>query len=211
MNTIYTNRNQAYTNRNQAYTNRKRRTVNKTVLICSGLAILSGIIMTSACAAHSTANACIDAHAGVGRQIKYQVIHEGHTYYPEIEPEETAPRYALSDEDRDIVERVVMAEAEGESFDGQKLVAQCILTACEKTGLTPSEVVVKYGYATLRPEPSLMVKTAVADVFDRGELVTEEPVMYFYNPFIVFSRWHETQIFVIEEGGHRFFAERTPE
>ena len=200
-----------FTNRKPMYTNRKRRTANKTVLFCSGLVILSGIIMTSVCEAHRTANTYLDANAGVGRQIKYQVIHETPCYYPEIKLEETAPRYALSDEERDLVERVVMAEAEGESFDGQKLVAQCILTACEKTGLTPSEVVVKYGYATLRPEPSLMVKTAVKDVFDRGELVTEEPVMYFYNPSSVFSRWHETQIFVIEEGGHRFFAERTPE
>lgn len=120
-----------------------------------------------------------------------------------------AARYTLTAEERDTVERVVMAEAGGESFEGKMLVAQCILTATEKTGLQPSEVVVKYKYTANRPEPSQSVKDAVAAVFDRGELVVDEPVMYFYNPAIVESEWHESQIFVIEVGGHRFFAERS--
>lgn len=120
-----------------------------------------------------------------------------------------AARYTLTAEERDTVERVVMAEAGGESFEGKMLVAQCILTATEKTGLQPSEVVVKYKYTASRPEPSQSVKDAVAAVFDRGELVVDEPVMYFYNPAIVESEWHESQIFVIEVGGHRFFAERS--
>ena len=34
--------------------------------------------------------------------------------------------------------------------------------------------------------------------------------MYFYNPALVTSDWHESQIFVAEVGGHRFFAERSP-
>jgi len=120
-----------------------------------------------------------------------------------------AARYTLTAEERDTVERVVMVEAGGESFEGKMLVAQCILTATEKTGLQPSEVVVKYKYTASRPEPSQSVKDAVAAVFDRGELVVDEPVMYFYNPAIVESEWHESQIFVIEVGGHRFFAERS--
>lgn len=31
----------------------------------------------------------------------------------------------------------------------------------------------------------------------------------FYNPALVTSDFHESQIFVIEEGGHRFFTERS--
>lgn len=127
------------------------------------------------------------------------------------QPEDPAPRYALSAAERDVVERVVMAESGGESLEGQMLVAQCILTACEKTGLQPSEVVVKYKYTTRRPDPSQRVKDAVAAVFDRGECIVDEPVMYFYNPALVRSDFHESQIFVIEVGGHRFFAERSNE
>lgn len=125
---------------------------------------------------------------------------------PAVDP--PAPRYELSASERDLVERVVMAEAGGEPFKGQMLVAQCILNAAEKTGTAPSEVVGMYQYTNSRPEPTESVRDAVAAVFDQGEAVTGEPILYFYNPAIVASHWHESQIFVIEVGGHRFFAEK---
>lgn len=126
-----------------------------------------------------------------------------------VEPTEPAVRYSLTDAERDVVERVVMAEAGGESFEGQMLVAQCILNAAEKRGVDPSEAVVLYSYTKSRPDPTQRVKDAVAAVFDRGETVVDEPILYFYNPALVTSDFHESQIFVIEEGGHRFFAERS--
>ena len=126
-----------------------------------------------------------------------------------VEPTEPAVHYHLTDAERDVVERVVMAEAGGESFDGQMLVAQCILNAAEKRGVEPSEAVVLYSYTKSRPDPTQRVKDAVAAVFDRGETVVDEPILYFYNPALVTSDFHESQIFVIEEGGHRFFAERS--
>lgn len=126
-----------------------------------------------------------------------------------VEPTEPAVRYPLTDAERDVVERVVMAEAGGESFEGQMLVAQCILNAAEKRGVDPSEAVVLYSYTKSRPDPTQRVKDAVAAVFDRGETVVDEPILYFYNPALVTSDFHESQIFVIEEGGHRFFAERS--
>ena len=126
-----------------------------------------------------------------------------------VEPTEPAVRYPLTDAERDVVERVVMAEAGGESFEGQMLVSQCILNAAEKRGVDPSEAVVLYSYTKSRPDPTQRVKDAVAAVFDRGETVVDEPILYFYNPALVTSDFHESQIFVIEEGGHRFFAERS--
>ena len=66
-----------------------------------------------------------------------------------------------------------------------------------------------YSYTKSRPDPTQCVKDAVAAVFDRGETVVDEPILYFYNPALVTSDFHESQIFVIEEGGHRFFAERS--
>ena len=89
------------------------------------------------------------------------------------------------------------------------LVAQCILNAAEKRGVDPSEAVALYSYTKSRPDPTQRVKDAVAAVFDRGETVVDEPILYFYNPALVTSDFHESQIFVIEEGGHRFFAERS--
>lgn len=118
------------------------------------------------------------------------------------------PRYNLTETERDLIERVVMAESGGESYKGQMLVAQCILNACEIDGIRPAEVIRKYVYAKARPEPSDSVKRAVSAVFDKGETVTDEPIVYFYAPGIVKSEFHESQRFVLAEGNHKFFAER---
>jgi spore germination cell wall hydrolase CwlJ-like protein len=115
------------------------------------------------------------------------------------------PRYNLTDAERDLVERVVMAESGGESYEGQILVAQCILNACEIDGIRPTKAIKKYVYAKGRPEPTDSVRRAVETVFDKGEQVTDEAIVYFYAPAVVRSEFHEAQIFAIEEGGHRFF------
>lgn len=130
------------------------------------------------------------------------------TGYPEISP---PPRYELTDAERDTVERVVMAEAGGECYEGQVLVAQCILNAAEKLDQRPPEVFETLSYAGGRPEPTQSVRDAVAAVFDDGEIYINEPILYFYAPARVTSEWHESQIFVIERGGHRFFKERSLE
>lgn len=147
--------------------------------------------------------------AGIG--VAVSTIARGRENATEIpEPTEAPVRFYLSASERDTVERVVMAESGGESFEGQMLVAQCILNAAEKEGVQPSEAVVIYSYTSNRPDPTQSVKDAVAAVFDRGEVAIDAPVMYFYNPALVTSDWHESQIFVAEVGGHRFFAERSP-
>lgn len=121
--------------------------------------------------------------------------------------DEINPVYELSDYERWVVECMVMGEAEGESWDGKALVAQCILNACLKDGITPSEVRAKYKYSGWNENPSEDVKTAVSSVFDDGNTITNEPILYFYAPEVVYSKWHESQCHVITEGGHKFFKE----
>ena len=115
--------------------------------------------------------------------------------------------FALTEEQRTLIEQVVSAESRGEPYDGQVAVAQCILNACLKDGITPEQAIKKYKYTGARVEPTDSVKKAVAAVFDRGEGVTEEPIMYFYAPALVESKWHESQDFVVEIQNHRFFKE----
>lgn len=115
--------------------------------------------------------------------------------------------FALTPEQRTLIEQVVSAESRGEPYDGQVAVAQCILNACMKDGITPDQVIKKYKYTSARVEPTDSVKKAVAAVFDRGEGITEEPILYFYAPALVTSEWHESQDFVIEIKNHRFFKE----
>lgn len=118
------------------------------------------------------------------------------------------PRYDLTDSERELVERVVMAESGGECYEGQVLVCQCILNACEINGIRPAEAIKRYAYAKGRPEASDSVKRAVQAVFDKGEKVESEPIIYFYAPKMVKSEFHESQRFIRETGGHRFFAGR---
>lgn len=124
-----------------------------------------------------------------------------------IDPDDVAPVFELSDYERWVVECVVMGEAEGESWDGKVLVAQCLLNACLKDDLQPSEVRTKYKYSGWNEEPSTDVMTAVTAVFDDGHKVTSEPILYFYAPKYSQGKFHETQCHVITEGGHKFFKE----
>lgn len=120
---------------------------------------------------------------------------------------EKLPHYPLSDEERLVVERIVMGEAGGEPFEGQMLVAQCILNGCIKEDLLPSELRIEYKYEGWHEEPSESVKAAVAAVFDDGEVVVDDEVLYFYAPALVYSEWHESQRFIVELGGAKFFGD----
>lgn len=122
-------------------------------------------------------------------------------------PTEPSAFYSLTDEQRTLIEQVVSAESRGEPYDGQVAVAQCILNACLKDDITPERAIVKYKYTSARVEPTTSVKEAVAAVFDRGEGVTDEPIIYFYAYKLVKSDFHESQDFVIEIKNHRFFKE----
>lgn len=132
-----------------------------------------------------------------------------------VEPDEpeqstvlqSTARYALTAAERDTVERVVMAEAGAEPYEGQIAVAQCILNACEREDVRPDEIVVEYQYTDNRPEPTDEVKAAVSAVFDCGETVTDAEILYFYAPELCDSEWHESQEYVMTIGGHRFFEE----
>ena len=130
---------------------------------------------------------------------------ETETVIPETETEE--PYFDLSEEERYIVECIVMGESGGEPYEGQVLVAQCILNGCLKESVQPSELRKMYRYSGYRTNVTKSVKKAVSAVFDDGYKVTEEPILYFYAPKHSKGKWHETQCFVIEVGGHRFFKE----
>ena len=120
---------------------------------------------------------------------------------------EIGPRFYLSDYERAELESLVMAESGAESYEGQMGVAQCILNACEKENKQPSEIAIMYRYTKHRPAPNESVKEAVRAVFDRGEVITDAKILYFYAPALVYSAWHESQTYVLTVGGHKFFAE----
>lgn len=120
-------------------------------------------------------------------------------------PEPTCEEYPLTAAERDLIARVVMAEAGAEEILGQVAVAQCIRNACEIKGLRPAEAIAQGGYTSRRKEPSQQVLDAVASVFDDGVKAVDAPILYFYAPATCYSAWHERQTFAAEIGEQRFF------
>ena len=128
---------------------------------------------------------------------------------PEPEIEQTAAFFELTDEQRDLVERTVAAEARGEPLEGQVAVAQTIYQRCIDGNLTIEEVLVPGQYASpYKGEVPDTTKEAVSLVFDLGVMAVSEPIMAFYAPAYGTSGWHENKLeFVTEIGSHRFFKE----
>lgn len=126
------------------------------------------------------------------------------------------PVFELSDYERWVVCCMVAGESAGESYDGQWAVAQCIYQACVNDNLQPSEVKIQYQYSgwneTLEfdnPELWAQIEEIVSRVFDYGEMCVDDEILWFYAPYWMrngVSEWHETQRFVTQIGGHKFFA-----
>lgn len=127
--------------------------------------------------------------------------------------ESITPFFELTDEERYVVECMVAGEAGGEPYEGKWAVAQCIWQACVNDELQPSEVKEHYQYAgwkeNLKSESEqayLDVKEVVSRVFDDGEMLIDDEMLWFYAPKWCTSNWHESMRFITEIGGHRFFG-----
>lgn len=95
--------------------------------------------------------------------------------------------YPLTDEERDLVERVVAAEARGESLEGMMGVAQTIRDRCITRNQSPKEVcLAPYQYADpYQGEIKDMVKDAVLFTFDIGDSALEYPTTHFYGQELI--------------------------
>ena len=112
-------------------------------------------------------------------------------------------------DEADYIARIVMAETGGADYTNSLAVAQCYRNAMKKENLDAYSIQKKYGYAKPKSYANQACKNAVSEVFYDGKTVTDEPILYFYEPSLVSSEWHESQIYVMSAGGHRFFKERT--
>lgn len=95
--------------------------------------------------------------------------------------------YPLTEEERNLVERVVAAEARGESLEGMMGVAQTIRDRCITRNQSPKEVcLAPYQYAApYDGEISDMVKDAVLFTFDIGDSALEYPTTHFYGQELI--------------------------
>lgn len=108
------------------------------------------------------------------------------------------------DYERELIASVVMNEAGNECYEGKCAVAQCVLNACIEANKKFSEIRWAYGYK-YEKTPTDAVLQAVDDVFLNGVRVTDEPILFYYNPAYGYSSFHESQTFVMTIEHHRFF------
>lgn len=111
--------------------------------------------------------------------------------------------------DEDYILRVLTAEAgSDEVLCG--CVAQALYNACEKHGweYDPQEIMWKYSYTSPASWISDAAVLAYDQVFCSGVRYTDVGnAIYFYAPQYCDSPWHESQRFVCEVSGVRFFEE----
>lgn len=114
----------AYGSRTASITRRRRRAKRKALraaTLAAAVLLLGGIsvaIFTTPAGSKQETN-ILPPTTTVGTYVPDTTAPAAET----VEPTEPAARYPLTDAERDVVERVVMAEAGGESFEGQMLVA----------------------------------------------------------------------------------------
>ena len=144
------------------------------------------------------------------QEIEEEKEMQGEALIEISEPELDYNPVPISVEDRSLLEGLVMGESSGEGFEGAALVAQCIRdTMVEDNDFNTLSIKRNHGYyAGTGKEPSDDVKRAVAFIFDDGGYVVRHKIKYFYAPNVCSSPFHESQDFVIEYGGHRFFGEQ---
>lgn len=129
---------------------------------------------------------------------------------PEPEPEDY---YQLSDNERYIVECMVAGEAGAEGIQEMRLVAQTILQNCIDENELPSVIRKTYSYSgwkeinSMPEDVQASVKSAVDSIFVNGDMAVDAPIKVFYNSNLMYSSWHEAQVFICEtESGTRFFT-----
>lgn len=149
-----------------------------------------------------------EAEKAQAQQEREQVQNEG--YLLGIEnPDYDYVSYSISltDEDRDILERLVMGEAGDQGYIGCALVAQAIRDTMIADGVpTVEKVRTGYGYyGSLSRTPNSDVKRAVEFIFDQGGAAVQHKLMYFYETSLCSSEWHETQNYVVTYNTTRFF------
>lgn len=121
-----------------------------------------------------------------------------------VDPSYAPTHVSLSAYDRAKTERLVMGEGGIMGYEGCALIAQSIRDAMVRSGTTSiDQIISEYQYfGSTDYEPNQDVKDAVSFIFDQDGVAIQHRVLCFY---IGTSDWHETQTYLYQIGGVRFF------
>lgn len=130
--------------------------------------------------------------------------------------EDDVPFFKITDAERQTLISIVAGEAEGESFKGKMAVAQCLLDSIDYEKNTVAGIRWKFdGYnpdlENTNPEVWAECEEAVSRVFDDGDTITHDLILWYYNPDVCYSGFHESQTYLMTIGSHRFFGIKNAE
>lgn len=135
----------------------------------------------------------------------YQYVDNNKMFSVAADQDAEVGKMILTAAEREMIERVVAAEARGESFEGQAAVAEVIYNRCMNRGQSVEQVIwadkqFAYPYGG---EISQDTKEAVAAVFDY-ELLNLDGAEYFHADYVLPS-WAEDMEEVCRIGNHIFY------
>lgn len=116
-------------------------------------------------------------------------------------------KVTLTDEDRDLLERLCYGEFGSGGFIGAALIAQCVKDAMCFDGYPTVESVIKNCHydGSTEKGTSVACKQAVSYIFDQNKEAVQHRMMYMYNPTMVYSSFHESQNYILTYQNVRFF------
>ena len=113
----------------------------------------------------------------------------------------------LTDEDRDLLEKLIYGEAGNQGFIGICLVAQCLRDAMlyeDFESIAEIRKEFRY-YGSIKKGTSDEVKRAIEFIFNEGHYAVKHPILYFYIPIEGKKGFHETQEFIVQYKKTKFY------
>jgi len=113
----------------------------------------------------------------------------------------------LSDSERELAANIIMREFGNEGYIACCLQAQALRDAIIYTGTSLESVYHDYQYDrySFIYAPNQDCYDAIDYIFDLGGLAVPHRILVMYNSMYTTSSWHESQKFVVEYKGVRFF------
>lgn len=112
----------------------------------------------------------------------------------------------LTDEDRYLIAKTVMREFGDGGYE-----ACCLQAQAFRDAMVFSQASAEYTYQYFQYDAYPLVEEPNSECYDAvdfifgGNMAVPHRVLYMYSPEYVYSAWHESQTFVVEYNGIRFF------
>lgn len=120
--------------------------------------------------------------------------------------------WELTDNEHMTLCYIISGEVGNLSLESKLAVASCLYNACRLEDMQPSGIRIAYRYAGWKenlesesPKDWEEINHAIERVFKYGEVLDEE-MLYFYNPNICKSMWHESMKYITTIDGQRYFG-----